>query len=146
MKGWYWATPIFGGLIGILIVDPATGAMWPLPERNRTSFGATAINQNLDLKLMSLANVPADQKGSLVAPTLTAIPHSYNLTCSKVGLLNHPANPCGPAATITLPHTPRATGVRRSPNSGLRNSLLLKTGVVKSFATTAHAGHQLAMN
>lgn len=29
---WYWGNILFGGLIGMLIVDPATGAMWELPE------------------------------------------------------------------------------------------------------------------
>ncbi len=34
MNGWYWGNIIFGGLIGMLIVDPATGAMWDLKEQN----------------------------------------------------------------------------------------------------------------
>ncbi|MCC1495997.1 SHOCT domain-containing protein [Alcanivorax sp. 1008] len=32
MDGWYVGNILFGGLIGLLIVDPATGAMWKLPE------------------------------------------------------------------------------------------------------------------
>lgn len=31
LNGWYWGNIIFGGLLGLLIVDPATGAMWTLP-------------------------------------------------------------------------------------------------------------------
>jgi hypothetical protein len=34
MNGWYAGNIIFGGLIGILIVDPATGAMWDIKENN----------------------------------------------------------------------------------------------------------------
>ncbi len=30
LSGWYFGNLIFGGLIGMLIVDPATGAMWNL--------------------------------------------------------------------------------------------------------------------
>ncbi|HMU66025.1 MAG TPA: hypothetical protein PKE57_02695 [Cellvibrionaceae bacterium] len=30
ISGWYWGNLFFGGLIGMLIVDPATGAMWNL--------------------------------------------------------------------------------------------------------------------
>ena len=30
LSGWYFGNIVFGGLIGILIVDPATGAMWNL--------------------------------------------------------------------------------------------------------------------
>lgn len=32
LNGWYFGNFIFGGLLGLLIVDPATGAMWRLPE------------------------------------------------------------------------------------------------------------------
>ncbi len=34
INGWYWANILFGGLIGMLIVDPATGAMWTFKEEN----------------------------------------------------------------------------------------------------------------
>jgi len=32
LNGWYWGNIVLGGLIGMLIVDPATGAMWSLDE------------------------------------------------------------------------------------------------------------------
>lgn len=32
LDGWYWGNIVFGGLIGMLIVDPATGAMYKLPS------------------------------------------------------------------------------------------------------------------
>lgn len=32
IDGWYVGNIVFGGLIGWLIVDPATGAMWKLPK------------------------------------------------------------------------------------------------------------------
>jgi len=32
LSGWYWGNIIFGGLVGMLIVDPATGAMWTFDE------------------------------------------------------------------------------------------------------------------
>jgi len=34
MDGWYVGNILFGGLIGWLIVDPATGAMWDIDEKN----------------------------------------------------------------------------------------------------------------
>ncbi|SNB47243.1 tetratricopeptide repeat protein [Geobacter sp. DSM 9736] len=34
INGWYFGNIIFGGLIGILIVDPATGAMWKIYDDN----------------------------------------------------------------------------------------------------------------
>src|SRR5258708_7473650 len=30
LNGWYFGNLIFGGVLGILIIDPATGAMWTL--------------------------------------------------------------------------------------------------------------------
>ncbi len=32
LNGWYWGNIVLGGLIGMLIVDPITGAMWSLDE------------------------------------------------------------------------------------------------------------------
>jgi hypothetical protein len=32
VNGWYWGNFIFAGLIGFLIVDPMTGAMYTLPD------------------------------------------------------------------------------------------------------------------
>ena len=33
LNGWYFGNILFGGLIGILIVDPLTGAMYSFPEQ-----------------------------------------------------------------------------------------------------------------
>lgn len=32
LNNWYYGNIIFGGLIGLLIVDPATGAMWKIKD------------------------------------------------------------------------------------------------------------------
>lgn len=32
INGWYFGNIVFGGIIGFLIVDPATGAMWKLND------------------------------------------------------------------------------------------------------------------
>lgn len=32
VSGWYWGNLLIGGLIGMLIVDPLTGAMFTLPD------------------------------------------------------------------------------------------------------------------
>jgi len=34
LNGWYFGNAIFGSLLGILIIDPATGAMWKIYEDN----------------------------------------------------------------------------------------------------------------
>lgn len=32
VDGWYWGNLLFGGALGFLIIDPATGAMYKLPQ------------------------------------------------------------------------------------------------------------------
>lgn len=34
INGWYFGNIVFGGLLGILIIDPATGAMWKIYDDN----------------------------------------------------------------------------------------------------------------
>lgn len=43
MNGWYWGNIVFGGLIGMLIVDPITGAMYRLPEGINTNMAPVAL-------------------------------------------------------------------------------------------------------
>lgn len=41
LSGWYFGNIVFGGLIGMLIVDPATGAMWNLsPDKIEQTLSA----------------------------------------------------------------------------------------------------------
>jgi hypothetical protein len=49
MSGWYWGNLVLGGLIGMLAVDPATGAMWNIaPDKiDRTlASGQSALIKN----------------------------------------------------------------------------------------------------
>ncbi|WP_336333220.1 hypothetical protein [Pseudomonas putida] len=39
LSGWYWGNILLGGLIGMLIVDPLTGAMYKLPEFASADMG-----------------------------------------------------------------------------------------------------------
>jgi hypothetical protein len=41
VNGWYWGNIIFAGLIGFLIVDPLTGAMYTLPETAHIALSPT---------------------------------------------------------------------------------------------------------
>jgi hypothetical protein len=41
-NGWYVGNLVFGGLLGILIVDPLTGAMWKMPEQLSASMNTDA--------------------------------------------------------------------------------------------------------
>lgn len=42
VDGWYLGNILFGGLIGMLIVDPATGAMFTLPDRANVELDQVA--------------------------------------------------------------------------------------------------------
>lgn len=67
MDGWYIGNILLGGLIGMLIVDPATGAMWKLPESaNATLQPATASAAMGGLTIASIDQVPEDMKSQLV--------------------------------------------------------------------------------
>lgn len=68
LDGWYVGNIIFGGLIGILIVDPATGAMWKLPDDLSVSLNETAErkNQQASLHITTLDRVPRSLRHRLV--------------------------------------------------------------------------------
>lgn len=62
MDGWYVGNILFGGLIGILIVDPATGAMWKLHD---TVYGNLSPDPNFKA-VPSAEKIPlqSDQGGT----------------------------------------------------------------------------------
>jgi hypothetical protein len=62
LNGWYIGNILFGGVIGLLIVDPASGTMWTLDNRD--------INLILEKKM---ANAPTDQ-GSFSIVSLNDVP------------------------------------------------------------------------
>lgn len=63
IDGWYWGNLLLGGAIGMLIVDPATGAMYKLrnPVLNQTLSQKTASLQVLDIN-----EIPMHWKDELV--------------------------------------------------------------------------------
>ncbi|MFZ2288098.1 MAG: hypothetical protein WAV92_00265 [Halopseudomonas yangmingensis] len=67
IDGWYVANILFGGLIGLLIVDPATGAMYKLPEGSTASLSPlkVQIGQH-ELNVVSLDALSAEQKLAMV--------------------------------------------------------------------------------
>lgn len=42
VDGWYWGNLVFGGILGFLVIDPATGAMYKLPNTVHASLPAQA--------------------------------------------------------------------------------------------------------
>ncbi|NOZ26417.1 MAG: PEGA domain-containing protein [Nitrospirae bacterium] len=69
LDGWYIGNILFGGLIGFLIVDPATGAMWKLPDGINVTLAektSTFVIDGKELKVVFLDDVPAKLRSQLV--------------------------------------------------------------------------------
>lgn len=68
LDAWYFGNILIGGLIGMLIVDPITGAMYKLDTEfvNETLLASTASLDNNQLKVYDLNEVPAQWKDHLV--------------------------------------------------------------------------------
>jgi len=61
LDGWYIGNLAFGGLIGWIIVDPATGAMWKLNEKVNVSLSKDnedTANSDRKIRIISLKDVP----------------------------------------------------------------------------------------
>lgn len=61
LDGWYIGNIIFGGLIGILIVDPLTGAMWKLDSPLTVALAektASLESTNAQLQVVMIDDVP----------------------------------------------------------------------------------------
>lgn len=70
VNGWYVAgNLVFGGLIGWLIVDPATGAMWTL-DKNEVDVALEAPKQGAAIeprtRIVLLDDVPSSLRGKMV--------------------------------------------------------------------------------
>ncbi|WP_434134351.1 hypothetical protein [Pseudomonas luteola] len=68
LSGWYWGNILIGGLIGMLIVDPVTGAMFKLPEDVSADMGqpVAQIPKKDGMVVMTLDQVPENLRSSLV--------------------------------------------------------------------------------
>lgn len=68
LDGWYFGNILFGGLIGMLIVDPATGAMFKLETEylhaDLKMIAASAGGEQL--KIYSIDEIPNDWNSHLV--------------------------------------------------------------------------------
>ena len=69
IDGWYIVGNIFiGGLIGWLIVDPITGAMWTLPKEVTVTLSpaASSLDGSEQLHITSLEDIPHDLRAQMV--------------------------------------------------------------------------------
>jgi len=68
VDGWYWGNILIGGLIGMLIVDPATGSMYNLPERADISLNpqTAGASKNDLLTIATIDSLNQEQISRLV--------------------------------------------------------------------------------
>jgi len=71
INGWYFGNLLFGGLIGLLIVDPATGAMYKLKQtaviEKLEPSNKTAAAETHQLRIYDINDIPESWKSKLVA-------------------------------------------------------------------------------
>ncbi len=72
VNGWYFGNIVFGGLIGMLIVDPATGAMYRISQKEvqvglvqTQAFNVPGLAPN-GLQIVSIAQIPVEQRHLLI--------------------------------------------------------------------------------
>lgn len=68
IDGWYFGNLLLGGLIGMLVVDPVTGAMWTLPP----TVSATLVEEvasegeGRGIGIYEISQIPEEWKSRLV--------------------------------------------------------------------------------
>jgi hypothetical protein len=71
INGWYFANILIGGAVGMLIVDPATGAMYTFGN-SEAIVSATLVPNSTSstspstIKIIDIRDVPQDQRRNLV--------------------------------------------------------------------------------
>lgn len=67
LDGWYFGNLLLGGFLGMLIIDPATGAMWKIETEflNETLSKSTA-STDPEMKIMNINEIPENWKTHLV--------------------------------------------------------------------------------
>lgn len=69
LDGWYFGNLLVGGVLGMLIIDPATGAMWKIEtDFLNETLGKSTASASLEpeLKIMNINDVSEDLKPHLV--------------------------------------------------------------------------------
>ena len=69
MDGWYIGNALIGGLLGFLIIDPATGAMWKLDDRFVVTLGAksaAAGSGEQELQIVTIDQIPPAYRDHLI--------------------------------------------------------------------------------
>jgi hypothetical protein len=67
LNGWYFGNLLIGGVIGMLIIDPATGAMYKLNGTGTTEVLTSDHAQTRSLQIRDIHQIPKDWHSRLVA-------------------------------------------------------------------------------
>ncbi len=67
IDGWYFGNILIGSLIGLLIIDPATGAMFKLPEKADAQLNQVATSKSGSTVTITMLNaIPEKKRADLV--------------------------------------------------------------------------------
>jgi hypothetical protein len=68
LDGWYIGNIVFGGIIGFLVIDPATGAMWKIDNKeiNETLTKKAGTSQAPSLEIKTIHEIPLEWRAYLV--------------------------------------------------------------------------------
>jgi hypothetical protein len=69
MNRWYLGNLVFGGLMGFIVIDPMTGAMWALPATLHGNLGerkTSLIMGDRELTIVLLQDVPVELHDQLI--------------------------------------------------------------------------------
>jgi len=69
LNGWYFGNLLFGGVLGMLVIDPLTGAMWKIvdPVIDETLLKSTTLNTTTPtLNIVDIKDVSNELKSKLV--------------------------------------------------------------------------------
>jgi hypothetical protein len=64
LNGWYFGNLLIGGLIGMLIVDPATGAMYRLESKD--IYEVFTEDKTSQLKILDVNRIPVEWRANLI--------------------------------------------------------------------------------
>ena len=64
VNGWYFGNLLIGGIIGMLIVDPATGAMYRLESKD--IYEVFIEDKTSQLKILNINSIPLEQRVHLI--------------------------------------------------------------------------------
>jgi len=69
LSGWYFGNIVFGGLIGMIAVDPVTGSMWNIEpakiEQRLTSSQATMLKNKEGFIVVLASELTASERGAM---------------------------------------------------------------------------------